>query len=378
MQRTEARATTRLAENPNQAKYLLSVERQQKVKEALYLFLLQKREENELSQAFTAYNTRIITEPTGSTAPTEPQSSKIMLLAFILGLCIPLGVLYLKETLNTKLRGRKDLENVTMPFLGEIPLYCGENPKKFSLKKQAATDKIVVEHGKRDTINEAFRVLRTNLEFVTRDSKHQVVAVTSFNPGSGKSFIAMNLASVLAIKKIKVLVIDGDLRHASTSNYVGKPELGISDYLVGDVSDIRSLVVPVEGYDTLSILPVGTIPPNPTELIGDELFAKAIETLKQEFDIVFIDCPPVEIVADTQIIADCVDRTIFVVRAGLLERSMISELENVYKQGRYKNMSLVLNGTESQNGTYRGNGGYGYRYGYKYGYGSSNYYSDSK
>lgn len=378
LQRTEARATTRLAENPNQAKYLLSVERQQKVKEALYLFLLQKREENELGQAFTAYNTRIITEPTGSTAPTEPQSSKIMLLAFILGLCIPLGVLYLKETLNTKLRGRKDLENVTMPFLGEIPLYCGENPKKFSFKKPAATDKIVVEHGKRDTINEAFRVLRTNLEFVTRDSKHQVVAVTSFNPGSGKSFIAMNLASVLAIKKIKVLVIDGDLRHASTSNYVGKPELGISDYLVGDVSDIRSLVVPVEGYDTLSILPVGTIPPNPTELIGDELFAKAIETLKQEFDIVFIDCPPVEIVADTQIIADCVDRTIFVVRAGLLERSMISELENVYKQGRYKNMSLVLNGTESQGGSYHGNGGYGYRYGYKYGYGSSNYYSDSK
>lgn len=380
LQRTEARATSRLADNPNQAKYLLSVERQQKVKEALYLFLLQKREENELSQAFTAYNTRIITDPTGPAGPTEPQSSKIMLLAFILGICIPLAVIYLKETLNTKLRGRKDLEKVTMPFLGEIPLYLGENPKRFSIKKFTMPNSIIVKHGKRDTINEAFRVLRTNLEFVTKDSKHQVVAVTSFNPGSGKSFIAMNLAAVLSIKKNKVLVIDGDLRHASASDFVGRPKPGLSDYLVGDVNDIRSLIVPVEGFDNMSVLPVGTIPPNPTELVGDDLFKTVIDDLKQEYDIVFIDCPPVEIVADTQIISTNVDRTVFVVRAGLLERSMVSELESVYKLGRFNNMSLVLNGTKAQAGGYHGNGGYGYgyRYGYHYGYGGSDYYNGSK
>ena len=374
-QRKEQAATSRLADNPNQAKYLLSVERQQKVKEALYLFLLQKREENELSQAFTAYNTRLITNPTGPVSPTSPQTSKILLIALILGLCIPIGILYLKEVFNTKLRGRKDLENLALPFMGEVP-FCGSaSGAKNALRKLAKgkddfTGKFVVAHGNRDTVNEAFRILRTNLEFMTRDGNQKVIAVTSFNQGSGKSFISCNLAKTLAIKGVKVVVVDGDLRHASASKFCGSPKHGISDYLVGDVDKIDDLVVKVEGEEHLFILPVGTIPPNPSELIGDPRFGDAVNRLRELFDIVLIDCPPVDVVADAQIIAPYVDRTILVVRAGLLERSMIPNIDALYDSGRFNNLTLVLNGTEST-------GVYNYHYGYHYGYHSGYEYGEA-
>lgn len=368
LQRTEQAATSRLADNPKQSQYLLSVERQQKVMEAIYLFLLQKREENELTRAFTAYNTRLVTKPTGSPAPTSPQKSKILLIAFLLGFCIPLGILYLQVVLNTKVRGRKDLENVSLPFVGEIPLYHPAD-EKFSmaeflkLKKKnvdAAQGTILVSHGKRDVINEAFRVLRTNLEFMCKEPGCQVIAVTSFNAGSGKTFSAMNLAASLAIKGKKVLVVDGDLRHASTSTYVSKPSKGITDYIIGDIADYTSVIVKHPDFKTLEILPVGTIPPNPSELVGDKRFSEMIAALRDSYDYMFIDCPPVEIVADTQIIENVVDRTLFVVRAGLLERSMVPELEALSTSDKLKNVCLALNGTDSNGGRY----GYGYRYGY--------------
>lgn len=209
------------------------MERQQKVKEALYLFLLQKREENELSQAFTAYNTRIVTPPSGSMQPTAPVRKNILLVAIALGLLIPVVIIFLRENMNTRIRGRKDLEGITVPFIGEIPLFT--HRKKGLFRNKAADVKaIVVREGCRDIINEAFRVLRTNLEFMTgKDRKSNVIVITSFNPGSGKSFLTMNIAVSLAIKEKKVLVIDGDLRHASSSAYVNSPKLGLSDYLGG-------------------------------------------------------------------------------------------------------------------------------------------------
>ena len=375
LQRTERRNTSRIAANPTQAKHLLGVERQQAVKEALYLFLLQKREENELSQAFTAYNTRVIDPPTGSMQPVSPSSSKIMLLALLLGLFLPLAVIYLMQRLNTTVRGREDLKKVSIPFLGEIP-YNGDKPHLLRPRLQAILGKkqedahpLVVEKGNRDVINEAFRVLRTNVEFMTQESGPCVVAVTSFNPGSGKSFISMNLAVSLAIKDKKVLVIDGDLRHASQSKYMAKTKLGFADYLAHRTDDLRALVQQSPHYETLHGLPVGTIPPNPTELIADKRFDAAVQELKGEYDYVIIDCPPIEIVADTQIIERSCDRTFFVIRAGLLERSMLPELESIYQQEKFKNMAMILNGsTATQNGRY------GYRYGYHYGYHSYDYY----
>lgn len=386
LSRTERQATARIAANPTQAKYLLSVERQQSVKEALYLYLLQKREENELSQAFTAYNTRIIDPPTGSMRPTAPRKSMIYLLALLLGLFLPLAAIYLMEVLNTKVRGKKDVKDVVLPFAGEIPLteegMKGNKKYLRALRMQKKVDQkreILVKSGSRDTINEAFRVLRTNVEFMMKNKDANVVAFTSFNPGSGKSFISMNLAVALAIKGRKVLVIDCDLRHASLSTYVGSPHKGISNYLSGQTDDFASLICPVPGYDTLSVFPVGIIPPNPTELVADERFKQVIAKLKGEYDYVFLDCPPIEIVADTQIIGESADRTLFVIRAGLCERSMLSELNSLYEENKYNNLALILNGTEISKSGYFGNR-YGYHYGHygHYGYGYSSYANDDK
>ncbi len=364
----EEATTNRLASNPNQAKYLLSVERQQKVKEELYLYLLQKREENELSQAFTAYNTRLITAPRGSMFPTAPRKMNILLVAFAIGLLVPAVVIFMKENMNTKVRGRKDLESLSVPFIGEIPQYYGTKRKwKISSRKRQEMKTIVVKEGSRNIINEAFRVLRSNMDFMaSKDNSQNVFVLTSFNPGSGKSFLTMNIAISFAIKKKKVLVIDGDLRHGSTSSYIDSPDKGLSDYLGNRVEDWRKIIVPDKTYGNLHILPIGTVPPNPTELLEDHKLATLITALKPEYDYIFIDCPPVDIVADAQIIEKCADRTIFIIRSGMLDRSMLSELENMYTGKRFKNLSMILNGTESTGGRY----GYGYRYGYHYGYAS--------
>lgn len=366
---SEAKTMSRIASNPTQAKNLLSTERQQKVKEALYLFLLQKREENELSQAFTAYNTRIVNKPGFSGVPPTPNRRNILAMAFIIGLAIPFGVTYVRTTSNTKLRGRKDVENLSTPFLGEIPQYSkdGRRGKK---KDHSEANTIVVREGKRDIINEAFRVLRTNVEFMCNAiDGSKVIAFTSFNPGSGKSFISVNLATSIALKGRKVLIIDGDMRHGSTSSYIGSPSTGLADYLSGADNDLSSLIVKDQMCDTLSFLPVGSNPPNPTELLESPRFAELIEKMKSEYDYIVIDCPPIEVVADAQIIDRYVDRTFFIIRAGLLERSMLPEIDRLYEEKKYRNMAFILNGTRNDKGRYGYSHSYRYGYGYGYGYG---------
>lgn len=377
LQQSEQQTTARIAANPTQGKYLLSVERQQKVKEALYLFLLQKREENELSQAFTAYNTRVITPPSGSLIPTAPIKRNIALIAFAMGVLIPVVIIFVRENMNTKVRGRKDLESLSVPFVGEIPL--AESSKK---KKATQTKEIVIQQGKRDIVNEAFRVLRTNLEFIldAKEDKDRasVTLITSFNPGSGKTFLTMNIAATFAMKGKRVLVVDGDLRHGSASAYVGSPKKGLSDYLGKREDNCEDLIVEKENYPGLFVLPVGTIPPNPTELLAEPRLAELMEKMRSRFDYILIDCPPIDIVADTQIIEKLADRTVFIVRAGLLERDMLPKLQSDYDAKRFKNMALVLNGTigGSSRYGYRYGYKYGYKYGYAYGYGGKNYYSN--
>lgn len=378
LQANEAATTSQIASNPNQAKYLQTVGRQQKVKEALYLFLLQKREENELSKAFTAYNTRVITPPTGDLNPVSPVRRKIMLIAFVLGLLIPVVVIYIREKANTTVRGRKDLKKLIVPFLGEIPFSISRKNRptleqriKF-WKKPKEVRMVVVKAGKRDIVNEAFRVLRTNFEFTIGTHPEQnVIVFTSFNPGSGKSHIAANMAMSLAIKKKKVLLIDGDLRHGSTSMLINSPGEGLSDYLNGRIADIHDILYKGEENGLVKhfdVIPIGTIPPNPTELLFTPLLEKMIKTMREEYDYVFIDCPPIEVVADTPIYEQFADRTIFVVRAGLMERSMLPEVDALYKAKKFKNMTLILNGTKARGGRYGSHYGYGYGYGYGYNY----------
>ena len=359
-QSTVSTNTGRLASNPTQQKYLLSVERQQKVKEELYLYLLQKREENELGQAFTAYNTRVVNPPMGSPKPTSPKTKQILAIALLLGLAIPLALLYLKEMINTKVRGKKDIEKLTVPYLGEVPLYYSKKSGK-TLGMQ-----IVVKPQKRDIINEAFRVIRTNFEFMTndKDNPRKVVLLTSANPSSGKSFLTINIAAALAISGKKVLVMDLDLRMATSSKLVNSPEKGISGYLAGQYPDCP--VYPVENYPGMDYIPVGKIPPNPAELLLSDRLEKLINEKRADYDYIFLDTPPVELVADTSIIKKWVDMTIFVVRAELLEREMIPVIQQYYDEKKFTNLTTLLNGTTSAHGRY------GYHYGYhSYGYGGS-------
>lgn len=344
-----------IAANPDQQEVLRSLGREQTVKEQLYLFLLQKKEENEISRAFAGQNIKIIRRPGGSDEPYKPIKSLVLGFAFIFGLALPVGVIYFKETSNTKFRSRKDIEKFDIPVLGEIPLLRKKMPKESKING----DNIVVGEGQRDVVNEAFRVTRTNLGLMTTsDPDSSVIMVTSFIPDSGKTFISLNLAVACAMKK-KVVLVDCDLRKRSTSSAVGKDRKGLSDYLNGSVTNLDSLLVCGTLGKNLCILPAGTLPPNPTELLESSRFTEVLHKLRREFDYILLDCPPSEMMADSKIINEVSDRTIYVLRAGHLDLDVLPLLKQYYEEKKYKNISVILNGlTEVQRG------GYGYGYGY--------------
>ena len=375
VQAQDGMLNSKMAQAPTQTSYLTSIGREQKVKESLYIFLLQKREENELSMVFTAYNNRVITPPMGSNKPVSPKRRNILLIAVAVGFAIPLVIMYLSMLANTRVRGRKDLEKLSVPYIGEIP-YDDLQPvswwrrllKKMGFQGSHVDVKrkdVVVKPQSSNNINEAFRVLRANFEFCAKKHGHGVVTmVISANPASGKTFLTMNLAMSLVIKKKRVVVIDLDMRKAATSKYVHKPQVGISSYLNGQC-ELSEIIYRYNDTE-LDVIPVGMLPPNPTELLYDNRLGEAIEQLRKDYDYVFIDCPPVDIVADSSIIAPFADISLYVIRAYLLERSMLPDVEQAYRSQRYPNMYMVLNGTESGSGY--GYRKYGYRYGYRYGY----------
>jgi len=362
LQRSQASANARIAANPKQAKYLMSIGRQQKVKESLYLFLLQKREENELGQTFVPYNTRLLQEAMGSKIPVAPRKAVIMLVAFIVGLVIPMAFLYVREMLNSKVRSRHDLDMLSIPFLGEIP-YDGKIGK---FRQVRDTSKgMLVGHGKSDPLNEAFRLLRSNLEFMNRGDGNgaQVIMITSAIPGSGKTFISMNLAASLAIKNKKVLLIDLDLRRHTLSHRLAEStRRGISAYLAGnDIAPDALIARDIDGCENLDFVAAGAVPPNPAELLGSNRLTDFIEYARARYDVVIIDCPPTEAVEDARAITRNTDMTLYVVRVGNLDRSFLPEIERMYRENRYSRMGLILNAASTS-------GVYSYRYGYGYGY----------
>ena len=367
-------ATSKIASNPRQAKYLLSVERQQKVKEQLYLYLLQKREENQLGQAFTSFNTRIIQEPNGVIYMGQDKNS-IMTMSFVIGLLIPMLILFVKECSVHVVRGRKDIKNMRIPFAGELPLHAKRQKlQRPSLKPKESVPVVAVKENNRNAINEAFRVVRTNVEFMLGGNNQEgakVVMLTSLNPGSGKTFISYNLSLSFAIKGKRVLVIDMDMRKASLSKYIKGHHRGIADYLANRVDDIESTIITNEETPNLSVIPVGTIPPNPTELLFNDRLRTLLADIRKKYDFVFIDCPPVEVVADASIIGKLVDNTLFVVRAGMIDLAMLPTIDEYYETNAYPNMSLILNGTVNPKSGYYGRYTNSYAYGYGYGYGYS-------
>lgn len=366
-------AISRVASNPAKAQQLLSVERQQKVKEELYLYLLEKREENELSQAFDAYNNQFIEAPHGPNRPIEPKTSSVLLVAFAIGLFVPCSVITVREMLNTKVRGKKDLKILSVPYVGDIPTHIEPKRRRKMLKGKKDQDvkpKVLVVDKDRDLVNEAFRVVRTNLEFMLGyEACHKCIMITSMTPGSGKTFITANLSAALALRHRKVLIIDLDLRKGSLSRYLDNSDMGLSNYLSGQVADYSEVVQRLGNVD---IIPSGDLPPNPAELLLTERFSKLVEEVKEEYDFVFLDCPPVEVVADASIVSKYADLTLFVVRVGNLERDQLPEIEEWYYNTKYGNLAVILNGVESSGSRYGyhrfGYHRYGYhRYGYQYG-----------
>ena len=376
---TNSQTNEKLAQAPQQVKKLLSVGRQQKVKEALYIYLLQKREENELSKTYTAWNTRIIQPPMGSNFPSSPREKMIYLVALALGFCIPAGILFLRESMNHKVRGRADLEWMKTPIIGEIPLLSTKN-HWYNLRKNGVKRAIYLKENCNDLINEAFRMLRTKLDYFKRsstDGNNKIFMITSFNPAAGKSFITPNLAAALSLKSGKVIAIDLDMRRASLGKIFGNPHTGLTDYLTGRTNDIEDVILKNSvDESSFDYIPVGILPPNPAELLLSDRIKEMFDKLRERYDYILLDCPPIDIVTDSTIIKDYTDFTLFVVRAGLMDRRNLKEVEALYKDNTYKRMALILNGTPYVSSLY-GNYKYGYSYGYKAGrYGHNIYKKD--
>lgn len=372
LRQQESKFNSKIASNPQQASYLTSIGREQKVKESLYIFLLQKREESELSKAYTASNTRVITPPMGSDRPSTPVRRNILLIAFAIGVAIPLGIIYLLEVLNSTIRGRRDIENLAAPYIGEIPLSVKKH--NFLLRPLIKKDKkhdirLDVAAQNTNLINEAFRVVRANFEFVANKyGKGVVTMVTSANVSSGKTYVSSNLAGSLAIKDKKVCVLDFDFRKATVSRIVHNPKIGVTNYLIGQCG-VDEIKYEVKKYPGMTIIPVGTIPPNPAELLYDEKIKTLLDQLREEYDYIFLDCPPVEIVADASIIKNYADVTLFILRAHLMERALLPDIDKYYNEQRYPGMAVLLNGTDEVYKTYS------YR---RYGYQAYGNYGNTK
>ena len=358
----EEQTSKRIEAVPAQQKYVLTVERQQKIKEELYLYLLNKREENALTQAITESNARIIDAASGSSAPVAPKTMTIFLASIVLGLAIPMGVFWLLNVTDTKVRTRKELDEVlTIPFLGNIPRH-GSN-------KGEDSDGIVVRENSRDSASEAFRIIRTNMDFMrVKSEKLQVVMFTSANPGAGKTFVSSNLAMSIAQTNKRVVLIDVDIRKGTLSGIFSNSSnrMGLTHYLSGSTDKLDDIVGRSEEYDKLDVIFSGPVPPNPAELLLSERFDRLIAELRKRYDYIIVDNVPAGMVADASIVNRVADLTIFVVRSGVMDRRQLPELENMYRQEQLRNMSVILNGIPSEHR------GYGYSYGYGYGYGYGN------
>lgn len=378
IEKRETNIRDRIAKTPGQAKELVNIERQQKVKEQLYLYLLQKREENELSSALVVNNTRVLSYATGNGNPVAPKSMMIFLAAFVIGLALPFGYKILRDLLDTTVRGRKDLESLVAPFVGEVP-FVGKRKQFLCFTREVSDvnteNPVVVSAGNTNMINEAFRVVRSNLDFMKHsgEKKSVVTMLTSYNVNSGKTFVAANLSAIMSVRGDRTVVIDLDMRKANLSRMVGRPDKGISSYLGGYVDNINDIIVKYPKVENLDVIPVGVLPPNPVELLQSDRLDKLVEELRGKYERIFIDCPPIDIVADTSIISRLADVTLFVVRTGLLERALIGEINGIYNSGRLNNMAVLLNGTKRIHSKY----GYHYGYGYGYGYGHG-YYRENK
>ena len=368
LDREAKRYMRRISDAPGQERQYVSIARQQEIKAGLYLMLLQKREENAIMLAATANNAKIIDDAIADVIPVSPRRSIIYLAALVLGIAIPVVVIFLIDLTKFKIEGRADVEKLTsVPVVGDIPLTDEKNAKDGS---------IAVFENQNNLMSETFRNIRTNIQFMLQNDK-KVILVTSTVSGEGKSFTSANLAISLSLLGKKVVIVGLDIRKPGLNKVfnLSSKEKGITQYLANPEMDLMSLVQSSDVNKNLYILPGGTVPPNPTELLARDGLDKAIEILKKNFDYVILDTAPIGMVTDTLLIGRVADLSAYVCRADYTHKAEYTLINELFHEQKLPNLCTIINGVDLKKrkyGYYYGYGkhyGYGKRYGYGYGYG---------
>ena len=351
----------RISNAPQQEKEFLTIARQQEIKAQLYIMLLQKREENAITLAATATNGRIIEQALPDNAPVAPKKKMFLLVALILGLGIPVGIIYLIDLLKYKIENAEDVQKLTsVPLVAELP-HC----------QKPAQGAIVVRENHNDIMEETFRGLRTNLMFMM-ESGEKVIMVSSTQPGEGKSFVAGNLAVSLALLGKKTLIVGMDIRKPGLNRVfnISHREHGITNYLSDpEHTDLFALVQPSGIHTNLDILPGGAVPPNPTELVARPVLDHAIVQLKERYDYIILDTAPIGIVTDSAIVSRVADLCLYVCRAEVTPKVAYQYINELKAEKKFAKLATVINDIDMTKRKNSYGYGYGKKYGYGYGYG---------
>ena len=367
LNRQAEKFSSRISNAPRQEKQLISISRQQEIKANLYLLLLQKREENAITLAAIANNGRIINTPMAAPAPVAPKSKLFYLIALVLGIAVPVGIIYLRNFFRFKIETRADVEAITsLPIVGDVPLV-----------KDMDTNSIVVHENRNELMEEVYRSVRTNILYMLQPGQ-KVILFTSTMNGEGKSSNIGNVAASLAFMDKKVVVVGLDIRKPGLNKVFGLQARaqGLTQYLADPSMDLLSLCQPSGISKNLYVLPGGPVPPNPTELVSRQALDDAIELLKKHFDYVLLDSAPIGMVTDTQLIARVADMSVYICRADYTHKSDFALINELNRDRKLPNPCILINALNMDsrtNGYYYGMGKYGkysrYGYGKKYGYG---------
>lgn len=341
---------------PRKEREFVTIQRQQNIKENLYLLLLQKREETALSYASTVTDSRLVDKPYATPAPIKPNTKVIYLVALLLGIVVPAAVMNIRELLNDRVQSRKEIESETgLPVFGEIAL----KPKEIKTN--------LLDVQSRTFIAEQFRLLRTNLQYINPDNKHKgnVILLTSSTSGEGKSFITLNLAISIATLGKRVAVLELDMRKPKLTKYLGlSRDKGISNFLAG-AADPMEIAKKTE-IENLFLASCGPLPPNPAELLSNGKMETLLATYREYFDYILLDTPPVGLVTDALVLAPYIDTCFYIVRHEVTVKKDLTILADLKKFNKFKSINVIFNGVNYRNSQeYR----YGYGYGYKYGKG---------
>jgi capsular exopolysaccharide synthesis family protein len=350
LKKQDALFSSKLFSAPKKERELTDITRQQQIKQSLYLYLLQKREEIGISLGITTVNAKIIDSAYGSGYPVAPDKTMIMMSALFIGLLIPFLILYVSDVIDTKVHKREDIEKVLkLPILGDIP----------SVKKKYR----IVKKDDRSGFAESFRLLKTNLDFMLRtspSSKSKVIIVTSTIGDEGKTFVTTNLAKTLAFSDSKVLILGLDLRAPTISKSLHiKKGIGVTNFITDKNLTIQDVTIQLPGIDNLDLITSGAIPPNPAQLIMSERLEYLFESVKDNYDYIIVDSPPVSLVTDTILLNKFADLFMYVVRAEKLDKRMLKVPFTLDRDKKLNNIAMLLNGIKQSNNNY----GYGYGYG---------------